>query len=308
MFNRIVKKACVGICLMGFSVNVIGQIITFNSPAPWLTLRNDSIVVKAQLDTARFLQKKIAFTVTKYENKQKKAIAVKTFKVTDFTQDFVLGIAGSGLLGGKDFLKVEWSVPGATDKGFCAPVGIVTNDKIGKIQPSHVAKAALAFDIKNIADLVKGKQFSKIQNQEFLMLWNTDGIAVIAKKAGLKDVAKFVFDGKNGKNAFVSYPDKMIDYIAEKDSVHAYVNERNFNTDSITYSEKVWSNDISKTSDKDYVMIKISWYDLGIAKSFDGRILGFAVFAVPAKGPVAGFPDKAQLYVPGSWGSIVLDK
>jgi hypothetical protein len=254
------------------------------------------------------VQKKIAFTVTKYENKQKKAISAKTFKVTDFTQDFVLGIAGSGLLGGKDFLKVEWSVPGATDKGFCAPVGIVTNDKIGKIQPSHVAKAALAVDIKNIADLVKGKQFSKIQNQEFLMLWNTDGIAVIAKKAGLKDVVKFVFDGKNGKNAFVSYPDKMIDYIAEKDSVHAYVNERNFNTDSITYSEKVWSNDISKTSDKDYVLIKISWYDLGIAKSFDGRILGFAVFAVPAKGPVAGFPDKAQLYIPGSWGSIVLDK
>lgn len=308
MFNRIVKTACVGICLMGFSVNVTGQIITFNSPAPWLTLRNDSIVVKAQLDTARFLQKKIAFTVTKYENKQKKAIVAKTFKVTDFTQDFVLGNAGSGLLGGKDFLKVEWSVPGATDKGFCAPVGIVTNDKIGKIQPSHVAKASLSFDIKNIADLVKGKQFFKIQNQEFLMLWNTDGIAVIAKKAGLKDVVKFVFDGKNGKNAFVSYPDKMIDYIAEKDSIHAYVNERNFNTDSITYSEKVWSNDISKTSDKDYVMIKISWYDLGIAKSFDGRILGFAVFAVPAKGPVAGFPDKAQLYIPGSWGSIVLDK
>jgi hypothetical protein len=132
-------------------------------------------------------------------------------------------------------------------------------------------------------------------------------LAIIVKKASDKEVVKFTFDGKNGKNAFVSYPDKMVDYVAEKDSIHTYVNERAY-SDSIVYTEKVWTNDVAKTSDKSFVMVKIPWYDLGIAKPFDGRTMGFAAFRGPAKGPMAGFPDKATLFVPGSWGSLVLDK
>jgi len=294
-------------CLMGYSVGIMGQIITFNSPAPWLTLRNDSVIVKAQLDTSKFKEKKITFTVTKMENKQKKAIAVKTFKVSDFTQDFALGLAGTGLLGGKDYIKIDWTIPGATDKGYCAPIGIAGGEKINKIQPMHISKAIGALDIKNVAALVKDKKFSQVQKAEFLSLWDSAGMAIILKKASLKDAVKFTFDGKNGKNAFVSYPDKMIDYIAEKDSLHTYINERAY-SDSIAYTEKVWTNDISKASDKDFAMVKIPWYDLGIAKPFEGRIMGFAAFSVPVKGPMTGFPDKALLFVPGSWGSLVLDK
>jgi len=308
MFTQIVKAGCVGMmCVMGYSFGVMAQIITFNSPAPWLTLRNDSLIVKAQLDTSKFTQKKITFTVTKIENKQKKTLATKTFKVTDFTQDFALGLAGTSLLGGKDFVKIEWSVPGAPDKGYCAPVGIVSGEKINKIQPVHVAKASAGSDIKNIAALVKDKQFLKVQNAEFLPLWDSSAMVVILKKSSLKDVVKFTFDGKNGKNAFVSYPDKMVDYVVEKDSMHTYINERGF-TDSVTYTPKVWTNDIAKSSDKDFVMIKIPWYDLGVAKPFEGRVMGFSAFALAAKGPMAGFPDKAVLFIPGSWGSLVLDK
>lgn len=308
MVTRMIKAGCVGmVVVLGYSAGSFAQILTFNSPAPWLSLRNDSIVVKTQLDTSKFAQKKITLSVTKIENKQKKVIATKTFKVTDFTQDFALGLAGTSLLGGKDYLKIEWSVPGITDKGYCAPIGIVAADKINKIQPMHVAKASAAPDIKSIAGIVKDKQFLKVQNAEFLPLWDSSALWIVLKKTTLKDVVKFTFDGKNGKNAFVSYPDKMVDYVVEKDSLHTYINERSF-ADSILYNQKIWTNDVTKSSDKDYVMVKLPWYDLGIAKPFEGRIMGFAAFALAAKGSMVGFPDKATLYTPGSWGSLVLDK
>ncbi len=307
MVTRTIKIGCVGMCLLGYSIGAMGQVITFNSPAPWLTLRNDSILVKAQLDTSKFPKKQVTFAVSKVENNKKKVVSTKTFKVSDFTQDFYLGLAGTGLIGGKDFIKIEWNVIGAADKGYCSPIGIVSAEKINKVKPLHVSKASGQFDPKNIAGLISGKQFTKVQNREFAFLWNQSGLAIFLKKAASKETLKFTFDGKNGKNAFVSYPDKMIGYFAEKDSLHAYINER-LCTDSIAYTEKPWTNDISKASDKDYVMIKISWYDMGIAKPFEGRVMGFAAFAIPEKGPAIGFPDKAALFLPGSWGSLVLDK
>jgi hypothetical protein len=307
MISRIVKSGIAGLCLAALSFNVMGQVITFNSPAPWLTLRNDSLIVKAQLDTAKFTQKKITFTVTRYENKVKKPLPAKTLKVSDFTQDFFLGMATPGIIGGNDFIKIEWAIPGSVDKGYCAPVGIVGNDRITKIQPMHVVKSAAALDIKNVAEIIKDRKFVKVADKEFLTVWNSEGLGIIIKRTG-KDKLTFTLDGKNGKNAFVSYSDKMIDYFSGNDSMYAYVNERGFASDTIYYTPKTWVNDIVKTSDKDYVMVKISWYDIGIAKTFEGRMLGFAAFGVPAKGPVAGFPDKAQLYIPGLWGNIVLDK
>ena len=281
--------------------------MTFNSPAPWLTQRNDSIMVKAQLDTSKFAKKQLTLALSKTEAGKKKVVLSKTFKVKDFTQDFFLGMANTNLVGGKDFFKVIWSIPGAKDSGYCAPIGIVNIDKIAKSEPVHATKVVTPIDLKDIAGLVKDKKFTKVGGEEFLLLWNTKTLSIIVKKSVSKSVIKFTFDGKNGKNAFVSFADKMLDYVMVKDSVFAYENDRSYQ-DSINYTQKPWISEIKKVSDKDYTLITVPWFDVGLLP-FDGRLMGFGAFvmAEAAKTPAA-YPEKAIVLEPGSWGNAVLDK
>ena len=298
--------------MIAYSAGTFAQIITFNSPTPWLTLRSDSIVVKAQLDTAKFPKKKITLTASKIEGNKKKQIATKTFKVSDFTQDFTLGVAGVNLLGGKDFLKINWSVPGSKDSGFCAPVGIVNISKIAKTDSLRAVKSSVEVDIKNVAAAVSGAKFTKIKDREIALKWTPTALLIICKKipasAAAGGAITFVFDGKNGKNAFTAFSDKMLDYLEGKDSIYSYINERDC-SDSISYKQKPWISEIVKSSDKDNVVIRIPWYDIGIGKPFDGRIMGFSIFLVSDKAAVlAAYPDKAVVLIPGSWGNLVLDK
>ena len=307
MLTRIVKTGCAGIlCVLGYYALSMGQIMTFNSPAPWLTQRNDSIMVKAQLDTSKFAKKQLTLAVSKMEAGKKKPVLTKTFKVKDFTQDFFLGMAATSLVGGKDFLKVVWSIPGGKDSGFCAPIGIVNLDKAAKFEPVHAAKVVTQLDIKDIAGLVKDKKFSKVGAGEFLLLWNTKTLSIIIKKSAAKGVVKFTFDGKNAKNAFVSFADKMLDYVTDKDSIFAYENDR-VCSDSITYTPKTWINEIKKASDKDFTLITIPWYDIGLLP-FDGRVMGFGAFVTAEAAKPAAYPEKAMVFEPGSWGNAILDK
>jgi hypothetical protein len=295
-------------CVIGYSVGASAQTITFNSPTPWLTLRNDSLVVKAQLDTSKFPKKKITLTALKIESNKKKQIATKTFKVSDFTQDFSLGLAGTTLIGGKDFIRINWSVPGTKDSGLCAPIGIANIDKTAKSDSLHAARSNEEIGANNMTVAAQGAKFKKVKDREFALLWTQTALTVICKKTTSGEALKFVFDGKNGKNAFAAFSDKMVDFIAAKDSVHAYYNERNFG-DSITYNQKPWINEFVKASDKDFVVIRIPWFDIGIGKPFDGRVMGFSVFIVSDKAAVlAAYPEKAAVYIPGSWGNLVLDK
>ena len=89
-----------------------------------------------------------------------------------------------------------------------------------------------------------------------MLLWNTKTLSIIIKKSAAKGAVKFTFDGKNAKNAFVSFADKMLDYVTDKDSIFAYENDR-VCSDSITYTPKVWINEIKKVSDKDYALVTI---------------------------------------------------
>jgi len=307
MFTRILKAGCAGLlCVLGFSAFSFGQIMTFNSPAPWLTQRNDSIVVKAQLDTSKFAKKQLTLSLLKMEAGKKKQVLTKTFKVKDFTQDFFIGMANASLVGGKDFFKVIWSIPGAKDSGYCAPIGIVNIDKIAKSGPVHATKVVTPIDLKDIAGLVKDKKFTKVGADEFLLLWNTKTLSIIVKKSAVKSTVKFTFDGKNGKNAFVSFADKMLDYVMDKDSVFAYENDRSY-LDSITYTQKAWVSEIKKVSDKDYALVTIPWYDVGLLP-FDGRLMGFGAFVKTDVPKPAAYPEKAEVLEPGSWGNAVLDK
>ncbi len=296
------------VCVIGYSVGVLAQTITFNSPAPWQTLRNDSLIVKAQLDTAKFPKKKITLTASKIEGNKKKQIATKTFKVSDFTQDFSLGVAGMGLIGGRDYISLQWSVAGAKDSGSCAPIGIANIDKLAKSDTLHAVKSNEEIDANNFAAKAKNAKFTKIKDQEYSLLWTPTALIILCKKSAAPGAVRFVVDGKNGKNSFAAYSDKMIDYTAAKDSVFAYYNERSF-ADSITYKQKPWVNEFIKASDKDIAVIRVPWFDVGIGKPFDGRVMGFSVFALSDKAAVlAAYPEKAAVMIPGSWGNLVLDK
>jgi hypothetical protein len=306
MFSRIQKAACAVMLVAGYSAVSFGQVITFNSPTPWLTQRNDSIVVKAQLDTSKFAKKQIAFSVVKMEAGKKKAVLAKTFKVKDFTQDFVIGLAGMNQVGGKDFLKINWNIPGAKDSGSCAPVGIVNVDKAPKFEPVHATKVTTPLDIKDIAGLVKDKKFSKAGGREFMLFWNKQTLSVVVKRSAVKSSLRLTFDGKNGKNAFVSFADKMLDFVDEKDSIHVFENDRAIQ-DSIIYTQKPWVSEIKKASDKDFSLITIPWFDIGLLP-FDGRIMGFGAFEMTDAKATGAYPEKAMAFLPGSWGNAVLDK
>jgi len=304
MMTRIKNVLCfVVMSLMAYTVGAAAQIITFNNPAPWITQRNDSIIVKAQLDMSTFSSKKITLAVTKVENEKKVVLKEKTFKVKDVTQDFFVGRAGIGLIGGKDYLQIDWSVPKTTDKGSFAPIGIVNLAAAEKIDAVHVHKAG-----GEIAAVVaKEAHYTSLQDQQFALLWNDKQLVVAIKKSSAKDVIRFAFDGKNGKNAFLSYPDKIVDFVAEKDSLSAYDYERAYK-DSITYTAKSWKNDIAKVTENDCVIITIPWSDLGLLP-FDGRQFGFSVYIVSANQTVtAALPKQAKMFTPGTWGTIVLDK
>jgi hypothetical protein len=309
MSIRTVKSGFIGtLCIIAFSAAVWAQDITFNSPSPWLTLRNDSLMIKAQLDTSKFPKKKITLTASRVEAGKKKQITSKTFTVSDFTQDFNLGLAGGSLLGGRDFLKINWNVPGTKDSGVCAPVGIVNLDKTAKTDSLHAAKKAGGIDVKNVAAVAAGLKFAKIKDQEVAFAWTAAALVVVCKKSPSAAALRFVIDGKNGKNAFAAFSDKMVEYFPAKDSVYSYVNERSY-ADSIMYRQKAWTTELAKGGDKDYGVLTIPWYDIGIGKPFDGRVMGFSVFALSDKDAVlAAYPEKAATFIPGSWGNLVLDK
>jgi hypothetical protein len=309
MSIRMTRAGFIGaLCIIGCSTGVWAQVITFNSPTPWLTLRNDSIVVKAQLDTSKYPKKKITLTAMRVDGGKKKQITSKTFTVSDFTQDFALGLAGASLLGGRDFLKIVWNVTGTKDSGVCSPIGVVTIEKLAKTDSMHAAKKAGEIDIKNTASVVQGLKFVKIKDKEVAFAWTPNALVIVSKKSASQAALRFVFDGKNGKNAFVAFSDKMIEYYPAKDSVYSYVNERSYG-DSITYKQKPWVTELTKASDKDISVIKIPWYDLGIGKPFDGRTTGCAVFLLSDKATVlAAYPERAMAFIPGSWGNLTLDK
>ena len=284
------------------------DIVSFNSPGQWVTQRTDAIVAKVQLDTSKIPQKKIEFSLSKVEAGKKKLIATKTFKVTDYTQEYSLGGAGTALCGGKDFLRIDWSIPGTKDKGMLYPIGVVNLDKLPKVEPIHATKVKEAIDAKNWSSLIAGVKYVNVKGNEFGCVWTPKSLAIVCKKAQSKDILRFVFDGKNGKNAFLSHPDRTVDLVLAKDSLGSTFYERATVGDTIIYNVTQWRNDITVVGDKTTDVIVVPWYDLGMLP-LDDRTMGFAAFVVDDKGKVlGGNPEKAQYFLPGSWGTLVLDK
>jgi hypothetical protein len=304
-----VLSATVGLfCAVLFSNSAAVDIVSFNSPGQWVTQRSDAIVAKVQLDTSKIPQKKIEFTLSRYDAGKKKIVATKSFKVKDYTQEFALGNAGTSLLGGKDFLRIDWSIPGTKDKGMLFPIGVVNLDKVPKVEPIHAAKVKDAIDAKNWSTLIAGAKYSTVKGNEFGLLWTPKALVVVYKKTQSKDIIRFAFDGKNGKNAFLSHPDRTIDVAIGKDSLSGLFYERGSLNDTLNYSQMTWQSEISLLGDKQTGVIVVPWYDLGMLP-LEERTIGFAAFVLDDKAKVvAATPEKAQYFLPGSWGTVILDK
>ncbi len=291
-----------------FAGSAYGDIVTFNSPGQWVTERSDNIVLKVQLDTSKIPQKKVSVVLSKVEAGKKKVVATKTFKVSDYSQEFALGSAGTNLLGGKDFLKVEWSIPGTKDKGSLFPVGIVNIDKLGKMEPLHASKVSAPVDANNVAALASAAKFTGVKGNEFALFWSPTTLAIVCKKGQGNSILRFAFDGKNGKNAFIAYSDRVIELFTAKDSLNSFLHNRLALTDSISYPVKAWQNDSKTFSTKDFIVLNVPMYDIGLVGQ-DERVIGFSAYAVDDKGaPLAAYPEKAKLLMPGSWSSVVFDK
>jgi hypothetical protein len=296
------------ICAAWFAGSACADIVTFNSPGQWTTERSDVIVLKVQLDTAKIPKKKIAVSLYKVEAGKKKLVVTKPFKVNDYSQEFNLGSVGTSLLGGKDYLKIEWAITGAKDKGSLFPVGIVNLDKIPAIAPLHAAKVQAPVDENSAASLAAGAKFTSVNNCEFALFWSTNALSVVLKKGQSKSTLKLAFDGKNGKNAFISYPDRIVELNLAKDSMSTVLYERVALSDSVNFPVKDWKSEVKKTTGKEFTIFTIPWYDIGLVAQ-DERVLGFAAFVTDEKSaPVAAYPAAAKFLMPGSWSSIVLDK
>lgn len=309
MRSRTVMLGVLGLfCAAWPSRAATADIVSFNSPGQWLTQRTDAVVAKMQLDTSKIPQKKIELSLFRVEGGKKKLITTKQCKVKDYSQDVSLGNAGNALVGGRDFLRIEWNLPGSKDKVMLFPFGVVNLDKIPKIEPVHAVKVKDVIDTKNWATITSGVKYSSVKGDEFGLAWTPKALVIAVKKPAAKDIIRFAFDCKNGKNAFLSHADRIIDLHCAKDSLGSLYYERGVVNDTISYTQTAWHNDVSLVGDKQTAVIVVPWYDLGMLP-LDERTIGFAAFVIDEKANVlAAKPEKAQCFLPGSWGSVVLDK
>jgi hypothetical protein len=140
------------------------------------------------------------------------------------------------------------------------------------------------------------------------MIWNAKSFVVIGKKVKSKNSIKFTFDCKNGKNAFLSFPDRILSYNLSNDSLTTQYYERVAVSDTVSYMVKIWNTEVKVYSDEKQFMVVVPWYDLGMLPA-DDRVIGFAAFITDEKAKVtAAYPEKAKMLIPGSWSNVILNK
>jgi hypothetical protein len=292
-----------------FTVGAYSQIVTFNSPVSWVTQRNDSITVRAQIDTAQIKKKEFAVSIDLVsEGAKKKTLAKKTFKITDYSAEFAMGLISQNLVGGLSYVKIDWSIPGTTNKGSIAPIGIVALDKLPKPEVTTIPRAQDGIDAAAVAALAKESDFKAVGAAKYALVWNKDALYIVLVKTQAPGTVRFAVDGKNGKNAFFSFADRVVIYQPGKDSVWGSHYSRQMNGDTLNYAEKPWPSEITKTIVGDKIVLRVPWYDTGIIP-VDERRFGFSATEFGANGQqAAAMPVSAKFFLPGTWGDCVLAK
>ncbi len=301
----------IALCIAGCAGVAFSQIITFNGPMPWVTQRNDSITVRAQVDTGQIKKKEFTVSIDLVNDRgREESLAKKSFPINDYTVEFPVGALKQHLVGGRSFIKIDWSISETANKGSIAPIGIVALDNLPQAQLLTVLHAAEGVDPAGIASALKEDDFKTAGSANFAFAWNKGAFYVVVRKAGnpAAGAVRFAFDGKNGKNAFLSFADRVVTYDAEKDSLFGLHYSQQLSGDTLKYSEKPWPNELTKTAVNDKIVIRVPWYDIGIVP-FDGRRFGLGIVTFDAAGvQMDALPKNADFYDPGTWCDVELAK
>lgn len=296
----------ISVCLFAgalLSSQLIAQTVSFNFPTAWSTLRNDTVLVKAQIDTAGLKQKQVNYTLSSVIGGVSKVISKKQVKIKDVSSDAFLAKVKKPVIGGSDFLKIEWAAD--SQKGEILPFGIVNLNKIPKYEPVKAKSVDDGVAFKALAENVKDEQFYKCGAKQYAVLWNSKALFFIIKKTSDTSSLFFALDGKNGKNAFVSFPDRFVG--CKKDSVWGTHYKRNIEKTALKYTSQNWNTQITKEVINDKIIIRMPWYDTGIVP-FGGRMVGFAVFVKDKDKVLSSSHKKAMEFIPGTWGNLTLAK
>ncbi len=294
-----------GVTAITLALSAQAQTVSFSSPVTWVTQRNDTVTVKAQVDTAQLKKKTLTMKLVLVENGKKKQIASKKVAVSDVSLDMSFGSIKKPLVGGESYLRIDWSVPGSTENGSLYPFGIVSESVYNDLAPVKAVKVKAAEDCFKFKD----DQFQNLGDVKVATGWNMDSYFFVVKKsADAKSVVKCAFDGKNGKSAFLSYPDRFLGYIPQSDSVSADYFVREMNADTLKYRQNNWNNSITKQKSGDIIVLTVAWSDIGVLP-FDERTIGFAMFAETSGAKVTqSIPASAQRLIPGTWTNLFLAK
>lgn len=292
-----------GVVTTGFS-----QALSFNSPLPWVSLRNDSVIVRAQIDTAALKGKKLSMSLATVKNGRKRTISTKRFPLTDPSGEFSFGQIGKKLVGGREYLRVTWSVKGTDDRGTIEPIGIADLSAMEKTKPMQALHVAENADPKKVKGAVKGK-FISAGKGSFAFAWNKKALFIVQKKGESEAAVQYAFDGKSGKNAFLSYPDRIVSCTpADSLPVKGIHFKRVVKHDSLKYEQLDWNNEITFEETGGDIVITVPWFDTGMIP-FEERTIGFGVFVTDTSGKnVAMLPEKADFFTPATWGVLQLLK
>ncbi len=287
---------------------VAAQDVVINSPAAWLTQRDGTILVKAQFDTARIAKKSVKFTSYTVDNGKKSLVASKTVLAKTFSQDIKLGSVKGSMLGGTQYVTVEWALTDTAIKGSVFPVGVLAIEKVASKDSLKIGKVANGADCAAAAAAIGKKPFTKVGTYEIGSVWNDQSVFFACKKvAGSKDLVTLAIDGKNAKNAFLAYSDRLLVYGAEKDSLSAVCYKRAMVGDTLRYTKTSWELTGKSSVVNGVFVVEVPWADLGMVKSFVGRRFGFSVMVSDNTGKsIAAYPSIAKQEIPGSWTNALL--
>lgn len=290
----------------GFFVASQAQTISFNTPIPWVSQRSDTITVRAQVDTAALKGKEIAMQLLLAEKGKTTSLSSKKFKLTDPSGEFTFGKINKSLVGGESFLKISWNIPGTEEKGVIEPVGIA--DLTAQTAKDTI-KAVKVGDNTAAAEIASKAVMSQLGAVTFGLAWNKNKLFIVTKKISSGDTLQIALDGKCGKNAFLSFPDRFI-FAALSDTVKTggFHFQREAKDNNLLYTKKEWQNEISFETSADNVVISMPWYDSGIIP-FEERAISAGVFVISADGKTAvSVPQTAKRSIPATWGTILLQK
>lgn len=286
---------------------VFGQSVSFHSPVPWITLRENKIIAKALIDTAEVKKKAVKLTLSKVVKGKKIHIAAKTVKSEDYSQEYELAAVKGEMIGGNDFLRIDWKVLGTDKKGVIFPFGIA---KIGEVTENDAVtckKISSNLEAASLKTQLQDTDYVTAGSLMFCPVWNDTMFGLVCKNVKEMANVTFAIDGKNGKNAFLAFADRMVSYFPDNDSLNAFYYKRGIEKEAIKYDEKEWIQEIKKETKEGIVVISIPWYDLGMLAS-DGRIFGFSAFASISEKESVAYPKQAKKENPGTWGNVVLKK